>query len=65
MSVTKICLIVLFFIACLFFIGWLIGYPIYRKVIKEPVWVGSNYAIGTCVIALVINIINLFVQIMK
>lgn len=58
-------ILIIFVITTLFFLGWLIGYPIYRKVIGEPVFLGSNYALGLCIAALVVNLCNLFIQVMK
>jgi hypothetical protein len=53
----------LFSFATVFFVGWLIGYPIYRKVTHQTVFAGSNYATGLCIAALVINLCNLVIQI--
>lgn len=58
-------ILIIFVIATLFFLGWLIGYPIYRKAIGEPIFVGSNYALGLCVAALILNLCNLFIQVIK
>lgn len=63
MVVLLIVMCLLFFFSCVFFIGWLIGYPIYRKVTHQTVFAGSNYALGLCVTAVVINLCNLAIQI--
>lgn len=63
MILLLITLCLIFVMACLFFIVWLIAYPIYRKCIGEPVFAGSNYALGLCLTAVVINVCNLFIQI--
>lgn len=58
-------LTIILIISTLFFLGWLIGYPIYRKVIGEPVFVGSNYAVVLCLIALTINICTFLIQVLR
>lgn len=60
-----IVILIIFAATFLFFLGWMIGYPIYRKVIGKPVFVGSNYALGVCIAALILNLCNLFIQVMK
>lgn len=55
---------IVFVFSTLFFIGWLIGYPIYRKVKNKPVFYGSNYALVLCCTSLVMNVCNLIIQIM-
>lgn len=54
LSLIVLCMI--FVLTTLFFVGWLIIYPIYRKCINEPVFMGSNYAFGLCVTSAVLNI---------
>ena len=43
---------------------WLIGFPIYKKIKNELLW-GSYYTIILCVLALLMNIINLILQILR
>ena len=45
-----------FVLATLFFFGWLIIYPIYRKCINKPVLMDSNYASVLCITATILNI---------
>lgn len=52
------------FTSTLFFIGWLIGYPIYRICKREPVFYDSNYALGLCLPSLVVTVCSLIIQIM-
>jgi hypothetical protein len=52
------------FTSTLFFIGWLIGYPIYRICKREPVFYDSNYALGLYLPSLVVAVCSLIIQIM-
>ncbi len=52
------------FTSTLLFIGWLIGYPIYRICKREPVFYDSNYALGLCLPSLVVAVCSLIIQIM-
>ena len=49
---------ILFAIVTVVWLLWLIGFPIYKKYIKKPLW-GSCYTLVLCCITLVINLINL------
>lgn len=51
-----IVLCMIFVLTTSFLIGWLIIYPIYRKCINKPVFMGSNYAFGLCITSAVLNI---------
>lgn len=51
-----IVLCMIFVLTTLFLVGWLIIYPVYRKYINKPVFMGSNYAFGLCVTSAVLNI---------
>ena len=46
-------------------IGWLIGFPIYSKIRHQNVFVGTNYALIMCVLALILNIFNLLLRLLK
>ncbi len=50
---------VIFWISVLIYIIWLIGYPVYRKIKKESIWLGTPYSLVLCILALVISIIDL------
>ena len=59
-------LYILFFVVAIIWLGWLIGYPIYKKVRGENVFDGSfHYSMGLLVGALVMNIINLITKLIK
>ena len=64
MTVLIIIVGAVFILSTLFFIGWLIGYPIYRICKREPVFYDSNYALGLCLPSLVVAICSLIIQIM-
>lgn len=49
---------VIFWIRVLIYIIWLIGYPVYKKIKKESIWIGTLYSLVVCILALVVNIIN-------
>lgn len=51
-----IVLCMIFVLTTLFLIGWLIIYPIYRKCINKPVFMGSNYVDGLCIASAILNI---------
>lgn len=44
-------------------IGWLIGFPIYSKIRHQNVFVGTNYALIMCVLALILNIFNFLLKV--
>lgn len=59
-------LYILFFIVAIVWFGWLIGYPIFKKVRGEMVFDGTfHYSIGLLIGALAINIINLITKLIK
>lgn len=61
----KTFMIILFAIATVIWLLWLIGFPIYKKCIKkEPLW-SSCYTLVLCCMALVINLINLCLKLIK
>ena len=63
-NITEIILIVLWFVSFLSWLGWFIGFPIYKKVKKEEVFeYGSPYALGLCIGACIMNLLNLFIKI--
>lgn len=53
---------VLFFIIAFIWLGFLIGYPIYKKIIKKETFDWLWYALWCNVIALFMNIINLVIK---
>lgn len=56
--------LVLWFIVLIAWLAWLIGYPIYKKVkIKYFDW--STYALGLCSLSLALNIVNLFIKMVR
>ena len=55
---------IVFIFSTLFFIGRLIGYPIYRKCKREPVFYDSNYALVLCLALLVVAVCDIIIQIM-
>ncbi len=57
-------LYILFFIIFTIWLLWLIGFPIYKKLKNELLW-GSYYAVILCILALFMNIMNLFIHIYK
>lgn len=61
----KTLMIILFVIVAVVWLLWLIGFPIYKKCIKkEPVW-DSCYTLVLCCMALIINLINLYLKLIK
>lgn len=58
-------MIILFVIVVVVWLSWLIGFPIYKKCIKkEPLW-RSCYALVICCMAVIINLINLCLKLIK
>lgn len=63
MAAWLIMIALLDFFAIVFFVGWLICYPIYRKVTHQTIFAGSNYALGLSIAAVVINLCSIVIQI--
>lgn len=36
---------------------WLIGFPIFRKIKKKPIFEDETYTVGCCLLALIINLL--------
>lgn len=36
---------------------WVIGFPIYKKIKKEPVFENNTYALGACLLTLIIDLL--------
>lgn len=36
---------------------WFIGFPIFRKIKKKPIFEDETYAVGCCLLALIINLL--------
>lgn len=53
---------VLFFIIALIWLAFMIGYPIYKKIIKKEEFDWCWYAIWANVIALFMNIVNIVIK---
>lgn len=64
MTVLIIIVGTVFILSTLFFIGWLIGYPIYRICKRESVFSDSTYVIVLFLTWLVVAVCCLIIQIM-
>lgn len=64
MTVLIIIADIVFILSTLFFIGWLIGYPIYKKCKREPVFYDLTYILVLGLTYLVIVACNIIIQIM-
>lgn len=53
---------VLFFIILFIWLAFIIGYPIYKKIIKKETFNWIWYALWTNCIALALNIVNLIIR---
>ena len=53
---------VLFFIITFIFLAFIIGYPIYKKLIKKECMDWLVYALGANALALALNIVNLIIK---
>lgn len=61
----KTFMIILFVFIFVVWLLWLIGFPIYKDCIKkESLWC-SCYALVLCCMALIINLINLYLKLIK
>ncbi|MCD8150577.1 MAG: hypothetical protein LUE92_13675 [Clostridiales bacterium] len=65
MDIVLLIVFLLFYtMAVLFFIGWIVGYPIYKKIRKEPVFEDARYALGLAVPSLIVALCNVAIQIL-
>ena len=66
-NIVQIIFLVLWIISFLAWLIWFIGYPIYKKVKREKVFDenGCLYALGLCMGALAMNLLNLFMKLIK
>jgi hypothetical protein len=61
----KTFMIILFVFISVVWLLWLIGFPIYKDCIKKEPLCGSCYALVLCCIALIMNLINLYLKLIK